>query len=200
MKLSLVALSLASLFAAPAWSAPELGKAAPEFTLKDSNGKSHKLADFKGKTVVLEWLNHDCPFVKKHYKTGNMQGLQKELTAKGVVWLSVISSAKGKQGDLSPKKLNKLTQEKKAAPTAVLIDNEGKAGRAYEAKTTPHMFVINPEGNLAYMGAIDDKPSADPAEMSTGAGRYLAVAAEETLAGKPVSTPSTKPYGCSVKY
>jgi peroxiredoxin len=175
------------------------GKSAPDFTLTDSNGKSHSLSDFKGQHVVLEWINHDCPFVKKHYKSGNMQSLQKEFTDKGVVWLSVASSAQGKQGHYDGAAWNLMTADKKASPTAVLLDANGKVGKLYGAQTTPHMYVIDPEGKLIYQGAIDDNPSADPADIE-GSENYVRSALVAALSGQPVESGSTKAYGCSVKY
>ncbi|MCS6884006.1 MAG: thioredoxin family protein [Acidobacteriota bacterium] len=176
-----------------------VGKPAPAFSLKDADGKTHSLADFKGKYVVLEWVNYECPFVKKHYDTANMQKLQKEFTAKGVVWLSINSSAPGKQGHFPPERINALMKEKGAAPTAYLIDSDGTVGKLYGAKTTPHMYIIDPQGNLIYMGAIDDKPSTEKADVET-ARNYVRAALEEALSGKPVSVVTTQPYGCSVKY
>jgi len=188
-----------ALFAAPAIAAPEVGQPAPGFTLTDSNGQSHNLSDFKGKLVVLEWLNHGCPFVKKHYDSDNMQNLQKEYTGKDVVWLSIVSSAPGKQGHMSPGETNQAKEEKGSAATAILIDGDGTVGQLYGAKVTPELYVINPEGNLIYAGAIDDKKSVDPADVE-GATNYVKQALDEALAGQPVSTPKTEPYGCSVKY
>jgi hypothetical protein len=175
------------------------GEPAPGFTLPDTHGKTHALADYKGKFVVLEWVNFGCPFVRKHYDANNMQSLQKEYTGKGVIWLSICSSAPGKQGNMSPEEWNKNEMEKGAAPTAVLIDADGKVGRSYEAKTTPHMFIINPEGKLIYQGGIDSIASTDKADIEK-ASNYIKVSLEEALAGKPISNPQTKPYGCSVKY
>lgn len=191
---ALFALGLASLQAAP-----EVGKPAPDFTAKDSNGKEHKLSDYKGKFVVLEWLNHGCPFVVKHYSSGNMQNLQKEYTDKGVVWLSIVSSAPGAQGHMSPEETNKKKEEVNSSATAIIIDEEGTVGRLYDAKTTPEMFIINPDGVLIYAGAIDDKKSTDPADIATSK-NYVKAALDEAMAGKEVSTPKTKSYGCSVKY
>lgn len=199
MKTTLKTIALITLACASTLTAATVGQPAPAFTLTDTNGTSHNLADFKGKTVVLEWINHECPFVVKHYKEGAMQALQKEFTAKGVVWLSICSSAPGKQGHMSAADWNKTTQEKGAAPTAVLLDEDGKVGRLYEAKTTPHMYIINPEGILVYAGAIDSIKSTNPADVPK-ATNHVRVALEELLAGKPVSTPTTPPYGCSVKY
>jgi peroxiredoxin len=186
----------ASNFTGPA---PEVGKAAPAFSVADTNGKTHSLSQYKGKWVVLEWLNHDCPYVRKHYGTGTMQALQKKYVDKGVVWLSVVSSAPGNQGHFSNEKANELTKEKNASPSAVLIDPSGTVGRTYHARTTPHMFVIDPKGTLLYMGGIDDKPSAKPADIE-GARKHVDIALQEAMAGKPVSVPSSQPYGCSVKY
>jgi peroxiredoxin len=192
--------TLALLVAAgTAVAAPQIGQPAPEFTLTDSNGQSHNLSDFKGKFVVLEWLNHGCPFVQKHYDGGNMQGLQKEYTGKDVVWLSIASSAPGKQGNMSPEETNKAKEEKGSAATAILIDEDGTVGKLYDAKVTPELYVINPEGTLVYMGAIDDKKSVDAADVA-GAKNYVKQALDEALAGNPVSEPATEAYGCSVKY
>ncbi len=187
-----------ALMTATAYAKPEVGKPAPAFTAVDSNGKTHTLGDFRGKTVVLEWTNHDCPYVKKHY-TGNMQQLQKDATGDGVVWLSVISSAPGEQGHVSGEKANQLTKERGAAPTAVLFDETGVVGRAYDARTTPHMYIINGEGTLVYMGGIDDKPTADKADIA-GATNYVKLALANMKAGKPVEPAVTRAYGCSVKY
>jgi peroxiredoxin len=191
---------LALLVAAgTAVAAPQVGQPAPEFTLTDSNGKSHNLSDFKGKFVVLEWLNHGCPFVKKHYDGGNMQGLQKEFTGKDVVWLSIVSSAPGKQGHMSPEETNKTKEEKGSAATAILNDEDGTVGKLYDAKVTPELYVINPEGTLIYMGAIDDKKSVEPADVA-GAKNYVKQALDEAMASNPVSEPTTEPYGCGIKY
>ena len=175
------------------------GAAAPDFTLTDTSGASHKLSDFKGKPVVLEWVNHGCPFVVKHYSKGNMQGLQADYTGKGVVWLSICSSAEGKQGYDTAEGWQKLNTEKGGKATAILLDPEGTVGKLYGAKTTPHMYVINAEGTLVYQGAIDDKPSTDSDDIP-GAKNYVKAALDEVLAGKPVTTGQTKPYGCGVKY
>jgi peroxiredoxin len=180
-------------------SAAEPGEAAPEFTLTDSKGTSHKLSDFRGKFVVLEWLNHECPFVKKHYSSGNMQKLQQEYTAKGVVWLSIISSAPGKQGHRTGPQAEADTKDKNAAPTAVLLDPSGEVGKKYDAKTTPEMFVLDKEGKILYAGAIDSIKSTDSADIAK-AENHVRAALDAALAGQPVPTPKTKPYGCSVKY
>jgi peroxiredoxin len=177
----------------------EVGSAAPSFSLTDTYGAKHSLAEFKGKYVVLEWLNHDCPFVKKHYNSGNMQALQKKYTGKGVVWLSVVSSKPGSQGHYPPDDANKLTQEKKAAPTAVLFDSEGTVGRAYGARTTPQMVVIDPQGRMIYNGAIDDIRSADVEDVKKAV-NYVAAALDESMSGREVTVKTSQPYGCSVKY
>jgi len=190
---------LAIASALPASAAIEPGQEAPEFTLTDSKGTSHKLSDFRGKFVVLEWLNHECPFVKKHYSGGDMQKLQKEYTAKGVVWLSIISSAPGKQGHRTGPQADADTADKKASPTAVLLDPSGEVCQKYEAKTTPHMFVIDQQGKVIYAGAIDSMRSTDSADVAK-AENYVRQTLDAALAGKPVPTPKTTPYGCSVKY
>ena len=172
---------------------------APDFTLTGHDGKTYELKNLKGKTVVLEWYNNDCPYVEKHYDSGNMQGLQKKFTDKGVVWLSVISSAPGKQGFVDKAQAKKLILERKSSPVAILLDPSGKVGRLYDAKTTPHMFIIDKNGNLVYQGGIDDKPSAKQ-ESLKGATPYFANAMNNILEGKKVDVAVTKPYGCSVKY
>ena len=178
---------------------PPVGSPAPALTLTDTKGKQHNLADYKGKYVVLEWVNLGCPFVKKHYKSGNMQATQKKAVDKGVVWLSVNSSAKWKQGNLSPAAWNDEIADRKMSSTAVLLDESGAVGKTYGAKTTPHMYIINPDGVLIYKGAIDDKPSTNKDDIP-GARNHVLAALDESMAGKPVSTASTTPYGCSVKY
>jgi peroxiredoxin len=182
-----------------AFAAVEPGETAPDFTLKDSKGNSQKLSSFSGKFVVLEWMNPECPFVKKHYSIGNMQSLQKEYTTKGVVWLSIISSAPGKQGYCTGPQAEANTKDQNASPTAVLLDPSGEVGQLYGAKTTPHMFVINPEGKLIYMGAIDSIRSANSSDCAK-ADNYIRQTLDAALAGKPIPTPETKSYGCSVKY
>jgi peroxiredoxin len=182
-----------------AGAATAVGKPAPDFSAVDSNGKMHTLKQYRGSLVVLEWTNDQCPFVRKHYGTDNMQALQREATAQGVVWLSVISSAPGMQGYVSGDEANSLTKQRKAAPTAVLLDPKGEVGHAYGAKTTPHMYIIDREGVLVYMGGIDDTPSTDWEDVKT-AKNYVHVALNEIMAGQPVSNAVTRPYGCSVKY
>lgn len=187
------------LTAWPAAAVPEIGKPAPAFTAIDSNGKTHTLAAYKGKIVVLEWTNDGCPYVKKHYGAGNMQKVQSDLTGEGAVWLSIISSAPGKQGYVDGAGANQLTSSRAAHPTAVLLDPEGKIGRAYEAQTTPHMYVIDAKGILQYMGAIDDQPVTDPASIAN-AKNYVREAFAAVKGGKQVETAATDAYGCSVKY
>jgi peroxiredoxin len=198
MKKFLLSASLLFISAA-SWASPQLQKPAPDFSVQGSDGKTHKLSDYKGQFVVLEWWNKDCPFVKKHYESGNMQALQKEYTDKKVVWLSVQSSAPKKQGNVTAEEAKKIMTDAKGSPTTVLLDSSGAVGRAYEAKTTPHMFVIDPKGTLIYMGGIDDQPSADKGSLKV-AKNFVRMALDAALAGKPVTVASSKPYGCSVKY
>lgn len=179
--------------------AARVGERAPDFTATDSNGQAHKLSEYAGKFVVLEWHNRGCPYTQKHYQSGNMERLQREWTARGVIWLTVISSAPGKQGYVTAEEENVYLKEMKAAPTAVLLDPTGALGHLYDAKTTPQMFVINPRGILIYNGAIDDHPTPDPADIPHSQ-NYLSQALEEALAGKPVAVATSRPYGCSVKY
>jgi len=192
-------LIILALTACGSSAAPRVGEPAPDFEGVDSRGEFHRLADYRGKIVVLEWTNHDCPFVRKHYGAGNMQDQQREAAAQGVVWLSVISSAPGKQGHVSPQEADELTRKRDAHPDAVILDPEGKIGRSYAAKTTPHMFIIDAAGTLVYMGGIDSISSANPDDIPR-ATQYVRVALQEMAAGKPVSSAVTKPYGCSVKY
>jgi peroxiredoxin len=179
--------------------APQVGSAAPEFSIPDAKGKMHSLSQYKGKYVVLEWFNPECPFVKKHYGGGNMQNLQKEFTGKGVVWLTIDSNAPGTEGNLSPEQAEKVMTAWKTHQTGLLLDPDGKVGRAYGAKNTPGMVVINPEGKIVYQGAIDSKATPNAADIPSST-NYVKAALDESLAGKPVSNPQTKPYGCSVKY
>ncbi len=183
----------------PATAQARIGAPAPAFTLTDSSDRALSLADFKGKTVVLEWTSHDCPYVGKHYRGNNMQALQKKWTGQGVVWLSVISSAPGLPGHVSSQQANKLTADRGAAPTAVLFDPTGKVGRAYGARTTPHMYVISGEGALVYMGGIDDQPTARLKDLK-GARNFVDEALNEIVQGKPVSATASRAYGCSIKY
>jgi len=204
MKLSSRLLGGAALFAAllPLSTAAQtvrVGVPAPAFTSTDSKGQTETLVQYRGKYVVLEWHNQGCPYTRKHYVSGNMQGLQKEWTAKGVVWFTVISSAPGQQGYVTPSQENAYLAQMHAAPSAVLMDSEGKLGRLYNAKTTPQMVVIDPAGKVIYDGAIDDRPTPDPDDVR-GANNYVSDALTEAMAGKPVATPFTRPYGCAVKY
>lgn len=176
----------------------EIGKPAPAFTVTDANGQARSLSDFAGKTVVLEWHNPECPFVKKHYQ-GNMQGQQKAATGQDVVWLTINSGKAGKQGHMDGADANAYLAKSNAAPTAYLLDTDSATGVAYGAKTTPHMYIVNPDGVLIYKGAIDDKPTTNK-ETIPGARNHVLAALEESMAGKPVTTASTTPYGCSVKY
>ena len=176
-----------------------VGSPAPEFTATDSHGASHSLDRYRGKYVVLEWHNQGCPYTRKHYVSGNMQSLQKEWTAKGVVWFTVISSAPGQQGYVTDSQENAYLAQMHADPTAVLMDADGRLGHLYGAKTTPEMYVIDPNGKLIYEGAIDDRPTPDTADIK-GADNYLTEALTEAMAGKAIATTYTRPYGCSVKY
>jgi peroxiredoxin len=191
-----IALALLPLLAADT---ARVNAPAPDFAATDSRGQTEALAQNRGKYIVLEWHNQGCPFTRKHYASGNMQALQKEWTAKGVVWFTVISSAPGKEGYVTASEENAYLAQMKAAPTAALLDPDGKVGRLYNAKTTPHMFVIDPQGKLIYAGAIDDRPTPDPSDVK-GARNYVSEALTEAMAGKPVANPYTRAYGCSVKY
>jgi peroxiredoxin len=195
---ALAAAVVAAFASATAFANAPAGSAAPGFTLTDLAGKPVNLADYKGKTVVLEWHNFGCPFVQKHYKSGNMQALQKKYGG-DVVWLAVNSTNAGHQDYMKPEALTKTLTDFGAAPAKYLMDEPGKVGLAYGAKTTPHMYIIDGTGKVAYNGAIDDNRSANPADVK-GARNYVAVALDEMKAGKPVSTPSTTPYGCTIKY
>jgi peroxiredoxin len=178
---------------------PKVGASAPAFTAIDSNGKTVNLGDFRGKTVVLEWTNDGCPYVRKHYGAGNMQALQKKWTDQGIVWLSVISSPPGEQGFADGKRANELTVDRKAAPSAVLLDPKQAVAKTYGALVTPHMYIVTPDGTLAYAGAIDDKPTSRSADLK-GAKNFVDEALSELKAGKPVSVPTSRAYGCTVKY
>ncbi len=190
-----VALMPALAFAA----SPDVGKPAPLFTAVDSNGKSWSLAELKGKIVVIETTNHDCPYVRKHYTAKNMQSQQREAAAKGVVWLTSASSATGEEGYVTAPQANELTKKRDAAPAAVLLDPQSKIARAYGATVTPHMYIIDASGILVYKGGIDSIPSSDIADIPK-AKQYIRIGLGEVLAGKPVSDSSTRPYGCSLKY
>jgi alkyl hydroperoxide reductase subunit AhpC len=181
-----------------AW-AVKVGEAAPEFTATASNGQTIRLADYRGKYVVLEWHNNGCPYVGKHYKSGNMQRLQRDWTSRGVTWFTILSSAPGKQGYVTASQENDYLAKMQASPTAAVLDPTGEIGHLYDAKTSPQMVVIDPKGIMIYSGAIDDKPTTDLQDVAT-ATNYVSQALQEAMAGKQVQTPSTRPYGCSVKY
>jgi peroxiredoxin len=199
MKALLFALVAAGLAAAPALAEPQIGKAAPNFRITDADGRAVSLSDFRGKTVVLEWNNPECPFVRKHYESGNMQKTQAAAAAAGAVWLTINSSAEGKQGHMTPAQAKALAAAQQSRRTAYLLDPKGVLGRGYGARTTPHMYVIDPRGTLAYMGGIDDRPTKDKADID-GARNHVLAALSELKAGKPVSVPTSRPYGCAVKY
>lgn len=179
--------------------APTIGEAAPTFALPDTRGEIHDLEEYRGQWVVLEWLNYGCPYVMKHYRTGNIPGQQEKWRERGVVWLAVVSSAPGKQGHYPPAEMDAESERMGSRVDAVLLDPEGDVGRAYDARTTPHMYVIDPEGTLVYMGGIDDVPTARDEDLER-ATQLVDLALEEAMAGEPVSTPLSQPYGCSVKY
>ena len=199
MKPFLFSLSAILLSSALAFADAVPGQPAPDFTGTDASGKVHKLSDSAGKWTVLEWSNKECPYVRKHYDSGNMQKLQKNYTQKGVVWYTVLSSAKGKEGYTEPADALKQVTADKASPTAVLMDPTGTIGRAYGAKTTPHMFVINPQGKVVYAGAIDNNDSSDPAVIAKSK-NYVSAALDAGLSGKPVEVAVSRAYGCGVKY
>jgi peroxiredoxin len=193
------ALTAGALIASSADAAVEIGAPAPAFSVVDAQGTTRSLQEFAGKTVVLEWTNRDCPYVRKHYNADNMQALQREARGAGVVWLSVISSAPGQQGHLSAVDAAANVRTTHSSPTAVLLDESGAMGRAYGATNTPHMFIINPQGRVVYQGAIDDRPRADPSSLQ-GATNYVRAALDDLRAGRAIRTPQTRAYGCTVKY
>lgn len=195
----LLSLAIIGVFSCTAAAGVSVNKPAPDFTGVDSHGKTHSLSQYQGKTVVLEWTNHDCPYVRKHYQSGNMQSLQKAATGDGVVWLSIISSAPGKQGHVSGTEANALTSQHNASPSAVILDEKGDIGRLYGAKTTPHMYIIDPKGTLVYMGGIDNIPSSNQDDI-VSATNYVRIALQSLSDGKPIADNVTRPYGCSVKY
>ena len=201
MKFRLIpALILIFALAGPAAAAPEIGQPAPDFSVVDTQGQMHALSDFAGQIVVLEWTNHECPFVVKHYEPGNMQRQQRVAREEhGAAWLTVISSRAGEQGHVSPEQADELTASRDAFPTAVLLDESGDMGRAYDARVTPHMYIIDADGVLVYMGGIDSTPSRHSADIPD-ATQYVMVALEEMAAGLPISNPVTRPYGCTIKY
>jgi peroxiredoxin len=197
--IAVLATMLSGTTVAAAEHSASIGSPAPDFVGTDSNGKRLALKDFQGKIVVLEWSNNQCPFVGKQYRSGNMQSLQKEATGEGVVWLTILSSAPGEQGNVTAAEANELTRSRGAAPSAVILDPIGVIGHAYGARTTPHMFIIDKNGTLVYMGGIDDKPTTDVADIPT-AKNYVRLALTAVLSGKPVQDAVTRPYGCSIKY
>jgi hypothetical protein len=199
MKAYAFAIAAVALVAAPALAEPEIGKPAPGFSANDVNGRVVRLSDFKGKTVVLEWNNPECPFVKKHYGSGNMQKTQAAAKKDGVVWLSINSSGEGKQGHMDGAKAKTVIASLNAQPTAYLLDPKGIIGNGYGAKTTPHMYIVDAKGTLVYEGGIDDKPTPNPADIN-GARNHVLAALGELKAGKAVSVPKSRPYGCAVKY
>jgi peroxiredoxin len=184
---------------APALAELPVGKAAPDFRASDPNGRTVSLSDFRGKTIVLEWNNPECPTVKKHYESGNMQKTQAAAAAAGAVWLTINSSAEGNQGYLTPAQAKAFTARQPSRRTAYLLDPSGTVGRAYGARATPHMYVVNPAGTLVYNGGIDDRPTTDKADIP-GARNHVLAALAELKAGKPVSVPTSRAYGCAVKY
>ncbi|MFZ0821730.1 MAG: redoxin domain-containing protein [Candidatus Acidiferrales bacterium] len=196
---SLIAIAGALLIAPIIMSAIKIGEPAPDFSATASNGKTYKLAEFRGKYVVLEWHNNGCPYTRKHYESGNMQRLQREWTGKGVAWFTVISSAPGTQGYMTADQENAYLAKMGATPTAALLDPNGDLGHLYDAKTTPHMIIINPQGVVIYDGAIDDHVSSDASDIPNSK-NYVSAALTEAFAGRPVSEPATRPYGCTVKY
>lgn len=198
-RLSGCALIAAALLTLPSAAQVRVGSPAPNFTATDSNGHAQSLSEYHGKYVVLEWHNQGCPYTRKHYVSGNMQSLQKEWTAKGVAWFTVISSAPGEQGYVTSSEENEYLVKMHADPTAVLMDSQGRIGRLFDAKTTPQMIVINPAGNVIYDGAIDNRPTPDVDDIK-GADNYVTDALTEAMAGKSVAVAYTRPYGCSVKY
>lgn len=197
--IAILAVALALLALPILISATKVGDPAPGFTATGSDGKTYNLADYRGKFVVLEWHNNGCPYTRKHYESGNMQRLQKEWTSKGVAWFTVISSAPGTQGYMTAEQENAYMSKMHATPTAALLDPNGDLGHMYDAKTTPHMIVINPQGQIIYDGAIDDHPTPEQSDIASSK-NFVELALQEATSGKPVETATTRPYGCSVKY
>src|SRR5438105_6881938 len=201
MKTRLLLTALTTLAAGALYAAdvPPVGSAAPDFSAPDTNGKTRSLSEYKGKYVVLEWFNPECPFVKKHYGGGNMQKLQQDYTSKGVVWLTVDSNAPGSEGNITADQAKKIMDSWKTHQTALLLDPESKVAKLYGAKNTPNMVIINPEGKIVYEGAIDSKASPNPADIPAST-NYVKAALDESLGGKAVSNAQTKPYGCHITY
>jgi len=198
LRRNLMALCVFAL-AAAAQAAPAVGQNAPDFSLKDAGGRTVRLSDFRGRHVVLEWTNPGCPYVRKHYDSGNMPATQKDAVDKGVVWLSINSTEKASYEYMEPAKVVAWQAERRARPSALLLDEEGSAGKAYGARTTPHMYIVDPQGRLIYAGGIDSIPSSDPADIKKAV-NYVRQGLDEALAGKPLSAATTRPYGCSIKY
>jgi peroxiredoxin len=199
MLMKTVLTTLLFTLATTAGAALKIGEPAPEFTGIDTRGNSHTLSGYRGKPVILEWTNHDCPYVRKHYHSGNMQQQQRAATEQGAVWLSIISSAPGKQGHVTPAQADALTVQRNAVPSAVILDEKGDIGRLYGAKTTPHMYIIDTDGKLAYMGGIDSIATSNPADIEK-ANQYIPAALAQMMNGEPIASSVTRPYGCSVKY
>ena len=201
MKTKLLLTAITTLAAGALYAAdvPAVGSAAPDFSAPDANGKTQSLSEFKGKYVVLEWFNPECPFVKKHYGTDNMQKLQAEYTGKGVVWLTIDSNAPGTEGNITADQAKKIMDSWKTKQTALLLDPESKVAKLYGAKNTPNMVIIGPDGKIVYEGAIDSKATPNPADIPTST-NYVKAALDEAMSGKPISNAQTRPYGCSVKY
>ena len=199
MQLKAVLTTLLFTLATSAGAALQVGGPAPDFTGTDTRGASQTLSDYRGKTVILEWTNHDCPYVRKHYNSGNMQQQQRDATGQGAVWLSIISSAPGKQGHVTAAEADALTAQRNAAPSAVILDESGDIGRLYGAKTTPHMYIIDAEGDLVYMGGIDSISSSNPADIGKAV-QYVPETLARMSKGEPIESSVTRPYGCSVKY
>ena len=197
--MKLLAAATLAFVAHSAFAVATVGQQAPAFAVQDTSGRTVSLADFKGRHVVLEWVNPGCPYVVKHYSSANLQGTQRDAVAKGVVWLAVNSTSTDHSDYKTPAALAQWMQQHKAAATATLMDADGKIGRAYGARTTPHLFIVDPKGVLVYAGGIDNKPSSNPADIA-GATNHVKVALGEALAGKAISQAATRPYGCSVKY
>ena len=199
MMTSALACTAILTFSNPVMAKVATGETAPDVSVIDSNGNERSLSEFKGQDVVLEWTNHKCPYVMKHYGSDNMQNVQKRAAADGFAWLTIISSAPGKQGHVSGEEANALSKERGATPTAVLLDEAGTAGRLYDAKTTPHMYIINKEGTLMYQGAIDSIPSAKPSTIAE-ATNYVTAALDSMRVGTAIEVTDSQPYGCTVKY
>jgi len=190
---------LSGLASAPLLAAPSVGQTAPDFSLSDTQGKTVRLSDYRGSHVVLEWVNPGCPYVRKHYNSANMQGTQKEATAQGVVWLAINSTENASGDYLAPEQMDRWMQTQKASATRTLMDEDGTVGKAYGARTTPHMYIVDPKGRLIYAGGIDSVPSSRIDDIKTAV-NYVKQGVREALAGQPLAAATTRPYGCSIKY